>query len=123
MKKISFFLLTLFIISFILFGFRYGHILMQEEGTIRLVLAVSILDFTSRDYVEFDETEYVTRYVSKNDTKPDIIKKVLSDLGWSYQTKEGAALYFKRDKETVVVETNLFTDNYFFWDLPIESFE
>ncbi|HLG26670.1 MAG TPA: hypothetical protein VI423_02695, partial [Paenisporosarcina sp.] len=108
-----------------LIGFRYGHILTKDEGTIRLVVSIFILDTTSRDFVKFDETISVTRYVSKNsgESRYDIIKKVLSDLGWSYKTQEGAALFFQKDKEILVVETKLLTENYFIWDVPIEARE
>jgi len=115
-------MLSLLIICTI-FGFRFSHILKQEEGTVRLVFAISILDFTSRPYVEFDETEYVTRYVSENggETTNERIKKMLSDLGWSFETQESAALYFHKGKETVVVETKHFSDEYFLWDVPLEA--
>jgi hypothetical protein len=125
MKKFSLWFGALLVIFIVLIAFRYGHLLTKDEGTIRLVAAISILDSTSRDYVEFDETIFVTRYVSENsgESRYDIIKKVLSDLGWSYKTQEGAALFFRKDKDVVVVETKLFTANYFLWDVPIEARE
>ncbi|HSO57624.1 MAG TPA: hypothetical protein VLQ66_05235 [Paenisporosarcina sp.] len=125
MKKLSLWLGALLVIFFVLMAFRYGHLLAKDEGTIRLVAAISILDSTSRDFMKFDETIFVTRYVSENsgESRYDIIKKVLSDLGWSYKTQEGAALFFRKDKDIVVVETKLFTRNYFLWDVPIEASE
>lgn len=125
MKKITMWLCVLLVVFFVLIGSRYGHILTKDEGTIRLVAALSILDFTPRDFVKFDETIFVTRYVSENsgESRYDIIKKVLSDLGWSYKTQEGAALFFQKDKDILVVETKLVTENYFIWDLPIEASE
>ena len=125
MKKLSLWLGALLVIFFVLIAFRYGHLLSKDEGTIRLVTAISILDSTSRDFMKFDETIFVTRYVSENsgESRYDIIKKVLSDLGWSYNTQEGAALFFRKDKDIVVVETKLFTRNYFLWDVPIEASE
>ena len=125
MKKITMWVCALLVVFFALIGSRYGHILTKDEGTIRLVAALSILDFTPRDFVKFDETIFVTRYVSENsgESRYDIIKKVLSDLGWSYKTQEGAALFFQKDKDILVVETKLETENYFIWDLPIEASE
>lgn len=125
MKKLSLWLCVLLVIFCALIGFRYGHILTKDEGTIRLVVSIFILDTTSRDFVKFDETISVTRYVSENsgESRYDVIKKVLSDLGWSYKTQEGAALFFQKDKDIVVVETKLVTENYFIWDVPIEARE
>ncbi|MFC6039385.1 hypothetical protein ACFPYN_08110 [Paenisporosarcina macmurdoensis] len=125
MKKFSLWLCVLLVIFCALIGFRYGHILTKDEGTIRLIVSTFILDTTSRDFVKFDETISVTRYVSKNsgESRYDIIKKVLSDLGWSYKTQEGAALFFQKDKDIVVVETKLVTEDYFIWDVPIEARE
>ena len=125
MKKFGLWLGALLLIFFVLIAFRYGYLLTKDEGTVRLVTAISILDSTPRDYVKFDETIFVTRYVSENsgESRYDIIKKVLSDLGWSYKTQEGAALFFRKDKDIVVVETKLFTRNYFLWDVPIEASE
>jgi len=125
MKKFSLWLGALLVIFFVLIAFRYGYLLTKDEGTIRLVAAISILDSTPRDYVKFDETIFVTRYVSENsgDSRYEIIKKVLSDLGWSYKTQEGAALFFQKDKDILVVETKLFTGNYYLWDVPIEASE
>jgi hypothetical protein len=125
MKKFSLWLCVLLVIFCALIGFRYGHILTKDEGTIRLVVSIFILDTTSRDFVKFDETIAVTRYVSENssESRYDIIKKVLSDLGWSYKTQEGAALFFQKDKDILVVETKLLTENYFIWDVPIEARE
>ena len=125
MKKFSLWLCVLLVIFCALIGFRYGHILTKDEGTIRLVVSIFILDTTSRDFVKFDETIAVTRYVSENsgESRYDIIKKVLSDLGWSYKTQEGAALFFQKDKDILVVETKLVTENYFIWDVPIEARE
>lgn len=125
LKKFSLWLCVLLVIFCALIGFRYGHILTKDEGTIRLVVSIFILDTTSRDFVKFDETIAVTRYVSENsgESRYDIIKKVLSDLGWSYKTQEGAALFFQKDKDILVVETKLVTENYFIWDVPIEASE
>jgi hypothetical protein len=125
MKKVILWLCVLLVIFCALIGFRYGHILTKDEGTIRLVASIFILDTTSRDFVKFDETIAVTRYVSENsgESRYDIIKKVLSDLGWSYKTQEGAALFFQKDKDILVVETKLVTENYFIWDVPIEAKE
>ena len=125
MKKFSLWLGVLLVIFIVLIAFRYGHLLAKDEGTIRLVAAISVLDSTSRDYVKFDETIFVTRYVSENsgESRYDIIKKVLSDLGWSYKTQEEAALFFQKDKDILVVETKLFTGTYFLWDVPIEARE
>lgn len=125
MKKYSLWLCVCLVVLCALIGFRYGHILTKDEGTIRLVVSIFILDTTSRDFVKFDETISVTRYVSENsgESRYDIIKKVLSDLGWSYKTQEGAALFFQKDKEILVVETELVTENYFIWDVPIEAKE
>lgn len=125
MKKVTLWLCVLLVIFCALIGFRYGHILTKDEGTIRLVVSIFILDTTSRDFVKFDETISVTQYVSENsgESRYDIIKKVLSDLGWSYKTQEGAALFFQKDKDILVVETKLLTENYFIWDVPIEARE
>lgn len=125
MKKFGLWLGALLLIFFVLIAFRYGYLLTKDEGTVRLVTAISILDSTPRDYVKFDGTIFVTRYVSENrgESRYDIIKKVLSDLGWSYKTQEGAALFFRKDKDIVVVETKLFTKNYFLWDVPLEARE
>lgn len=125
MKKFSLWLCVVLVIFCALIGFRYGYILTKDEGTIRLVVSIFILDTTSRDFVKFDETIAVTRYVSENsgESRYDIIKKVLSDLGWSYKTQEGAALFFQKDKDILVVETKLLTKNYFIWDLPLEARE
>jgi len=125
MKKFSLLLILFLVVIGTIIGLRYGQLLKQEEGTISLVFAISILDFTPRDYVEFDETEYATRYVSENagDTRYDIVKKALSDLGWSYGIREGDALFFRKDKDTIVVDTELYSEDYFLWDVPLEALD
>ena len=125
MKKFTLWLCAILVVLFALIGFRYGHLLTKDEGTIRLVAAISILDSTSHDFVKFDETIFVTRYVSENsgESRYDVIKKVLSDLGWTYKTQEGAALFFQKDKDIIFVETKLFTRHYFLWNVPIEASE
>ena len=125
MKKVSFLVGALLVILLILCGVRYGPLMKQDEGTLKLAAAVAKLDFTSLEYVEFDETEYVKRYVSTYnvEAKFDLIKKILSDLGWSYETRERDALFFQKDKDTIVVETQLFSEEYLLWDMPVEAFE
>lgn len=125
MKKIGLLAGALLVILFILSGVRYGSLVKQDEGSLQLAAAVAKLDFTSLEYVEFDETEYVKRYVSTYhvEAKFDLIKKVLSDLGWSYETREREALFFQKDKDTIVVETKLFSEKYLLWDMPLEVFE
>ena len=125
MKKFTLWLCAILVVLFALIGFRYGHLLTKDEKAIRLVAAISILDSTSHDFVKFDETIFVTRYVSENsgESRYDVIKKVLSDLGWTYKTQEGAALFFQKDKDIIFVETKLFTRHYFLWNVPIEASE
>lgn len=125
MKKISLVLCLLCVILCAIFWIRYGHILAQDEGTIRLGLAVAVLDVTTRESVKFQETEYVKRYVSEytEETTFDHVKKIMSDLGWSYETQEGTALFFKKNKDTIVVETAIFIDDYFLWDMPLEAID
>ena len=105
------------------YSIRYIEEITHEDSEISLVFASSLLDFSSFDYVKFDETEYVIRYVSESgvDKNYNPIKKQLSDLGWSYDRQEGSALFFHRDKETIVVETKLFSQGYLLWDMPIEA--
>lgn len=123
MKKIMLLICLMFVILCTLFGVRYGHILTADEGTFRLGMAAATLDFTGREYVKCEETEYVKRYVSeyKEEASSELVKKVMSDLGWSYETQEGAALFFRRDKDTIVVETKAFLKDYFLWDMPLEA--
>lgn len=125
MKKITLLFSSVLLIFCAFIGFRYSYVLTEDGGTVQLIFAMSMLDATSREYVKVDETIFVNRYISKNKEgmKHDIVKKVLSDLGWSYETQEGASLFFKKDKESIVVETTLFTENYFLWDVPNEAFE
>ncbi|MGE6488991.1 hypothetical protein [Paenisporosarcina sp. NPDC076898] len=123
MKKFTLLICLLFVILCTLFGIRYGHILTANDGTLRLGMAAAVLDFTGREYVKFEETEYVKRYVSEyeEDVSMELVKKVMSDLGWSYETHEGTALFFRKDKDTVVVETEVFLKEYFLWDMPLEA--
>lgn len=125
MKKISLVLCLLCVILCTIFWMRYGHILAQDEGTIRLGLAVAVLDVTTRESVKFQETEYVKRYVSEytGEATFDHVKKIMSDLGWSYETQEGTALFFKKNKDTIVVETAIFIDDYLLWDMPLEAID
>lgn len=125
MKKVSLVVGAILILLLFVSSVRYGPLMKQDEGTLKLAVAVAKLDFTSHEYVEFDETEYVKRYVStyQVETKYDLIKKVLSDLGWSYETRERDALFFQKDKETIVVETQLFSEEYLLWDMPVEVFK
>ena len=120
----------LFTVLFLLVGLaiaffciRYNEELTHEDSEISLVFASSLLDFSSLEYVKFDETEYVIRYVSESGVDKNYIpiKKQLSDLGWSYDRQEGSALFFHRDKETIAVETKLFSQGYLLWDMPIEA--
>jgi len=125
MKKIILLICLLFVILCTLFGIRYGQILTANEGTIGLSMAAAVLDFTGRKYVKFEETEYVKRYVSEyqEEVSLELVKKIMSDLGWSYKTQEGTALFFRKDKVTVVVETKVFLKDYFLWDMPLETFD
>ncbi|MGB3261141.1 hypothetical protein [Paenisporosarcina sp.] len=123
MKKIILLICLLIVILCTLFWIRYGQILTANEGTIRLGMAAAVLDFTGREYVKFEETEYVKRYVSEyqDEVSLELVKKIMSDLGWSYETQEGTALFFRKDKDTIVVETKVFLKDYFLWDMPLEA--
>ncbi|MCZ8537519.1 hypothetical protein M9R32_10030 [Paenisporosarcina quisquiliarum] len=123
MKKIILLISLLFVILCTLFGIRYGQILTANEGTIRLGMAAAVLDFTGREYVKFEETEYVKRYITEyqEEASLELVKNIMSNLGWSYETQEGAALFFRKDKDTIVVETEVFLKDYFLWDMPLEA--
>ena len=124
MKKFGLIMCILCIMAGAFFCLRYGSLLKEADSSIRLLLAISILDITSKEQMEYGETEYVKRYVSINDEgSHGRLLKLLSDLGWTYKEQENTALYFHKGKETVVVESAEFNRDYVLWELPLEVFE
>ena len=116
LKKILLTLLLLLIVLIGLLFFRFGTALTQEGNPLPILSSIFVLDFSDSEYEEFAES----RFVSENtgETRYDVVKDFMNENGWAFMEQLGAGLMFKRDAETIVVETRQFTKHYFLWDLP-----
>ncbi|MGO4889006.1 hypothetical protein ACJ2A9_14725 [Anaerobacillus sp. MEB173] len=124
MKKFLVVILLVLIIAFGFIGIRFGSALFQEENTTEIIATITKLEFSNSDYIQITDTSDGIRYVTKNKngSQEQIIKEFMEKNDWAFKEQMGAGYIFEKDGVTVVVETRLFTKNYFLWDVPKEVF-
>jgi hypothetical protein len=122
LRKFLVVILLILIVSIGFIGIRFGSALFQEENTTEIISSITKLEFSSNDYVTITDTSRGIRYVSKNKngSQEKIIKEFMKKKEWKFKEQMGAGYIFEKDGATVVVETRLFTKNYFLWDVPKE---
>lgn len=120
MKKYLVVILLIFIVFIGFIGIRFGSALFQEENTIQIIVSITKLEFSTKDYVKVTETVQRIRYVSKNKNglQGEIINEFMQEYGWQFIEQAGSGYIFEKDGKTIVVETRLFTKNYFLWSVP-----
>ncbi|GGM41274.1 hypothetical protein GCM10011351_29330 [Paraliobacillus quinghaiensis] len=124
MKK---FLVVILLVLIVAIGFiviRFGNALFQEENTTEIIASITKLEFTNNDYIKVTDTSHGIRCVSKNKrgSQEKVIKEFMKDNEWQFKEQMGSGFVFTKDGVNVVVETRLFSRNYFLWDVPEEVF-
>lgn len=122
MKKFLAVILSVLIVVISFIGIRFGSALYQEENTAEIIASITKLEFSNNDYLQITDTYQGIRYVSKNKngSQEKVIKEFMQENGWLFKEQAGSGYIFEEDGVTVVVETRLFTKNYFLWNVPRE---
>jgi hypothetical protein len=125
LKKFLVVILLVLIVAFVFLGIKFGSALFQEENTAEILTSIAELEFSNSDYTQITESTYGIRYVSKNKngSQEQIIKEFMKKNEWEFKEQMGAGYIFEKDGITIVVETRLFTKNYFLWNVPNEVFK
>ncbi|MEG0473060.1 MAG: hypothetical protein RR588_12070 [Solibacillus sp.] len=48
----------------------------------------------------------------------EIIKKMVNQNGWTFKQKDGSGLFFEKQGEQLIVETEMWTGNYVLVEIP-----
>lgn len=69
--------------------------------------------------VREDAVWYITRTENKGISIADEnIKQLMSSTGWEFIEKEGSGLFFKKDGETLIATTQMWTKKYVLVQIP-----
>ncbi|MET3698871.1 putative zinc finger protein [Bacillus oleivorans] len=115
------------IITFSFLGFfvgTFGNVLFQEGNPIPVISSIIKLEFTNAEYVEFSNA--TNRFISEiksSDDRYSVVKKYMSERGWAFKEQMGSGLIFENEAEQIVIETRLYTKNYFIWSVPEKETE
>lgn len=114
------FLLFILIIGLILL--RFGSALFQEGNPTPILTSIVNLELEKSDYELFSETNIHNKYVSDNTGiyRYDVIKGFMKEKGWDFKEQMGSGLVFKKDEQTIVVETRQYSKHYILWNIPKE---
>ncbi len=118
MKKLLLGVLIIFILVIGFIGLRFGSALFQEDNTFEVLAAIAKLESTDHPYKQVSVNSQSIMFVSKNNNGGQVIKEFMEVRGWVFQEQMGSGYFFEKDEVTVVVETRLFTGNYFLWKVP-----
>ncbi|MHA0855316.1 hypothetical protein [Paenibacillus sp. CMAA1364] len=85
--------------------------------------AIKIMSESDREVAEVAATSdsiwYVTRSNDKhNKNVDDKIKEMIVSNGWEFKDKEGSGLFFEKDKERLIVTTQMWTSHYVLVKIP-----
>lgn len=124
MKRFLVVVLLILLVTIGLIGIRFGSALFQEENTFEILASITKLEFSDNHYIQVTDTSQGIRFVSKNrvGSQEQIIKDFLEEKEWEFKEQMGSGYFFEKDGVTVVVETRLYTKNYFLWIVPNEVF-
>ncbi|RXJ04598.1 hypothetical protein DS745_04230 [Anaerobacillus alkaliphilus] len=120
MKKLILGIVIFFMLVSGIIGLRFGSALFQEENTTEILAAIFKLESTDHPYKQVSVNSESIMFVSKNNNGSQVIKEFMEVRGWVFQEQMGSGYFFEKDEVTVVVETRLFTGNYFLWKVPRE---
>ncbi|MEW5591970.1 hypothetical protein ABGT24_00145 [Peribacillus frigoritolerans] len=122
MKKFLQVMFLLFILIIGLILLRFGSALFQEGNPTPILTSIVNLELEKSDYELFSETNIHNKYVSDNTGiyRYDVIKGFMKEKGWDFKEQMGSGLVFKKDEQTIVVETRQYSKHYILWNIPKE---
>ncbi|MFJ8067326.1 hypothetical protein ACIQZD_00005 [Peribacillus sp. NPDC096447] len=122
MKKFLQVMFLLFILIIGLILLRFGSALFQEGNPTPILTSIMNLELEKSDYELFSETNIHNKYVSDNTGiyRYDVIKGFMKEKGWDFKEQMGSGLVFKKDEQTIVVETRQYSKHYILWNIPKE---
>ena len=125
MKRIFLSLLMVFILLIGLLGIRFGSALSQEGNPLPILSSILDLELSDSEYERFAESETQNWYVSANsgEFRYDVITEFMNDKGWDFEEQLGSGFVFRKDDESLVIESKLYSEHYFLWDVPSEVFD
>ncbi|MCM3677412.1 hypothetical protein M3699_27505 [Peribacillus simplex] len=122
MKKFLQVMFLFFILIIGLILLRFGSALFQEGNPTPILTSIMNLELEKSDYELFSETNIHNKYVSDNTGiyRYDVIKGFMKEKGWDFKEQMGSGLVFKKDEQTIVVETRQYSKHYILWNIPKE---
>lgn len=75
--------------------------------------AIQKLNESDQELVELSKDNNINWYIIKN--SPDVdnkIKQFISNNGWEFKEKDGNGLFFKKNGERLIVNTEMWTKKY-----------
>jgi predicted RNA binding protein YcfA (HicA-like mRNA interferase family) len=122
LKKFILVMFLLFILTIGLILLRFGSALFQEGNPTPILTSIINLELQKSDYELFSETNIHNKYVSENTGiyRYDVIKEFMKEKGWDFKEQMGSGLVFKKDEQTIVVETRQYSKHYILWNIPKE---
>lgn len=111
-----------FILLIGLVGIRFGSALAQEGNPLPILASILDLEISGSAYEQFAESETQHRYVSPNtgELRYNVIIEFMKDKGWDFEEQLGSGFVFIKGDESLVIESKLYSEHYFLWDVPSE---
>ena len=92
-------------------------IFFQEGNPLAVLSAIAALEFTGTNLVRIEGPDL--KYIQKHGPE-DPLNAYLSGLGWAWADRLGAAIFYKKEGQTLYVEARKLTRRYVVYQLDRE---
>lgn len=124
-KKTKLIIIATVSLVLVLLVFRFGTALVQEKNPIPILTSILFLELSENNYKNFSTTDKYERFVSKNiaSEHQNIISTYMKEKRWIFNEQFGSGLIFVKDGKELIINTELYSENYLIWNVPKEGFE